>query len=230
MARSIDDLVHRDRLYYEKFTDVPFTGTLNEDAEHGVIKNGKREGYWRLYADFARSVYEGWDDGEYIDGWHIYEEGEYRHGLRNGPWVIYEWRSGTVQSKGEYKNGEKEGPWADYYENGQLQNLRVYKNGWCNGPRVGYHEDGGLRYKDAYRNGNPEGLAIRYHANGQLYFKGSFDNGKEEGSHVYYNEDGTIDDRWLRSGIFRNGERVYDLPTVTDEVAALMTSHPLAAS
>ena len=38
---SMDDLVKRDGLYYEKFTDVPFSGNV-VGKETGKIKNGIR--------------------------------------------------------------------------------------------------------------------------------------------------------------------------------------------
>jgi len=37
------DLVKRDGIYYEKFTDVPFTGKVDGKTT-GYFKNGKRDG------------------------------------------------------------------------------------------------------------------------------------------------------------------------------------------
>ena len=45
---SIDYLVVRDGLYYEKFTDVPFTGEVT-GTQIGKISKGKREGEWLSY-------------------------------------------------------------------------------------------------------------------------------------------------------------------------------------
>ena len=42
------DLVEREGLYYEKFTDVPFTGEVT-GVEQVSIKNGKLEGAWFGY-------------------------------------------------------------------------------------------------------------------------------------------------------------------------------------
>ena len=41
---TMDDLVQREGLYYQKFTDVPFTGEIDEGLERGNFKNGKTEG------------------------------------------------------------------------------------------------------------------------------------------------------------------------------------------
>ena len=40
---TMDDLVERDGLYYEKFTDVPFSGEVT-GRQQGSFKNGKEEG------------------------------------------------------------------------------------------------------------------------------------------------------------------------------------------
>ena len=46
---SFDDLVERDGLTYKKFTNVPFTGDVDEGLEQGEFKKGKKEGYWVTY-------------------------------------------------------------------------------------------------------------------------------------------------------------------------------------
>ena len=49
-SKSIDskDLVKRDGLYYEKFTDKPFTGKVT-GLKQGKIKKGKIKGKWNEY-------------------------------------------------------------------------------------------------------------------------------------------------------------------------------------
>ena len=46
---TMDDLVERNDIYYKKFTNTPFTGTvsgknLHEDLTSGIFKNGKKNG------------------------------------------------------------------------------------------------------------------------------------------------------------------------------------------
>ena len=43
-----DDLIKRQGLYYEKFTEKPFTGNVT-GKEQGKISKGKREGEWVHY-------------------------------------------------------------------------------------------------------------------------------------------------------------------------------------
>ena len=56
------------------------------------------------------------------------EQGSFRNGKRDGPWVIY-WGNGQLWSKGTFKEGKPDGPWVKYYENGQLEWKRTYKDG-----------------------------------------------------------------------------------------------------
>jgi len=48
---TLDDLVIRDGLYYEKFTDVPFSGEIDEGLVRGELEDGKQEGPWVSYHD-----------------------------------------------------------------------------------------------------------------------------------------------------------------------------------
>jgi len=58
-ATSLDDLVVNDGLIHEKFTDVPFTGKVDQGLSRGEIKNGIKEGPW--VADWASgsSLFKG---------------------------------------------------------------------------------------------------------------------------------------------------------------------------
>ena len=52
-SKNVDwnDLIKRDGLWYEKFTNEPFTGKLS-GIENGKIKKGKREGQWLIYYEY----------------------------------------------------------------------------------------------------------------------------------------------------------------------------------
>ena len=63
-----DDLVKKEGLYYEKFTDVPFTGNVTGQQQGKIIK-GKREGEWIWYYEngqlqFKSNYKDGKKDGE----------------------------------------------------------------------------------------------------------------------------------------------------------------------
>jgi len=107
------DLVARDGVYYKKFSDVPFTGTI-DGKDQGSFKNGKRDGSWITY----------WDNGQ------LMYKGNWKNGLEEGSWVLYH-PNGLLWEKGKYKYGKKEGSWVGYFDDGT-----VYKEG------TGTYKDG----------------------------------------------------------------------------------------
>ena len=84
---SIDDLVERDGLYYEKFTDVPFTGNIVGKIQ-AKINQGLIDGPWLEYHDngqlkIRKHYKDGNRDGEYLN---YYENGQLRikQNFKNG--------------------------------------------------------------------------------------------------------------------------------------------------
>ncbi|MEK9669684.1 MAG: hypothetical protein VW421_01625 [Gammaproteobacteria bacterium] len=115
LAESMGDLVKRDGLYYKKFTDVPFTGKIDEQSHKGSMKNGNRVGGWVEYRDNGQLRAKGFynDNGQY-----------------EGLWEWY-WENGQLMEKGEYRNGKKEGYWETYNRDGSVSKYGTgtYKNG-----------------------------------------------------------------------------------------------------
>ena len=86
---TMDDLVQRDDLYYKKFTDVPFTGEIDEGLVRGNFKNGRQEGPWIGYHENGQLRYKD----------------EYKNGRKEGTSIGYN-ENGQLLYKGEYKNGK----------------------------------------------------------------------------------------------------------------------------
>ena len=107
------DLVQRDGVYYEKFSDVPFSGKVT-GSFNGLIMNGKREGAWICY----------------YAGGQLHYKGNYKNGKMEGEWITYH-RKGQLNSKGNYKNGKMEGAWVVYSGSGIPYKLKTgtFKNG-----------------------------------------------------------------------------------------------------
>ena len=99
---SIHDLVYRQGVYYEKFSDVPFSGK-STGLWNGSIKNGKMEGVYVSY----------WGDGK------LWGKGNYKNGAEEGEWISY-YDNGQLSSKGSYKNGKREGEWISLRKTGEL--------------------------------------------------------------------------------------------------------------
>ena len=72
MSEEMGDLVEREGLYYEKFTDVPFTGKVTGNPQ-GSYKNGFREGAWVGY---------------HVNG-QLSWKGNYKNSQHEGFWVSY---------------------------------------------------------------------------------------------------------------------------------------------
>jgi antitoxin component YwqK of YwqJK toxin-antitoxin module len=91
-ALSIDDLVYVDGAIHKKFTDVPFTGKVDEGQARGGIKNGIAKGPWVLYYENGR----------------LWSKGAYKNGKEEGPWVWYNSDGTKVEAwTGTFRNGEK---------------------------------------------------------------------------------------------------------------------------
>ena len=148
---ELNDLVKRDGIYYEKFSDVPFTGKTT-GPDQGSFKNGKKDGSWISY----------WGNGQ------LSFKGDYKNDKREGSWVRY-WDNGQLNYKGDYKNGKREGSWVSYHENGQLNEKSYIKNGEKDGSWVRYWKNGQLRDKGDYKNGKKEGSWISYYDNGTVF-------------------------------------------------------------
>ena len=121
---TLGDLVERDGLYYEKFTDAPFTGEVTGNPQ-GSYKSGKRDGAWVGYHNTGQLGYKG----------------NYKDAERDGDWVQYD-ENGQLWWKGNFKTGKEEGAWVGYYVNGQLSWKGNYKNSQHEGFWVSYEENG----------------------------------------------------------------------------------------
>ena len=108
-----DDLIisNQDGLFYEKFTDVPFSGNVTGGPQ-GKISKGKREGEWLFY----------YESGQ------LERKVNYKDGKREGERLNY-WDNGQLRSKSNFKDGRKEGERLIYHKNGQLIKKSIYKDG-----------------------------------------------------------------------------------------------------
>ena len=101
-SMTLGDLVERDGLYYEKFTDVPYTGEVT-GQEQGSIKHGERDGLWVWY---------------YVNG-QLRQKMNFKNGYKDGAYVAYH-ENGQLFAKGNFKNDEEEGDWVLLKEDGTV--------------------------------------------------------------------------------------------------------------
>ena len=114
---DINHIIERDGVYVKKFSDERISGKVFQmfgdvKVPLGMVKDGKKEGKWRV-----------WNENEQMWG-----EGTFKDGKKDGLWV--DWKSsGQKRSEGTYKDGERDGLWTYWYENGQKKWEATYKDG-----------------------------------------------------------------------------------------------------
>ena len=122
---SFADLVKRDGIFYEKFSDTPFTGTTTTGTYRGSFKNGRRHGVFESY-DRSGQL---WQKVPYMDGlrhgenrmYHengqLAETATFKSDRLTGPYSRW-WPNGRLRSKGTLEDGTREGRWVDFNEDG----------------------------------------------------------------------------------------------------------------
>ena len=132
---TMDDLVKRNDLYYEKFTNVPFTGKISGIVS-GRFERGRKHGKWLKY----------FKNGQ------LYQIDNYIDGIK-GSWEQY-YDNGQLESKGSFnKNGYPDGLLEFYYKNGQLENKGSWKDGYPDGLQEYFNKNGSLKKTETYIDG-----------------------------------------------------------------------------
>ena len=104
----LSELVERDGLYYQKFSDVPYSGAVEEEYtfggfREGRIENGLKEGPWIQW----------YDNGQIWTKW-MYHQGTIEYFERRH-------ENGQLEEVCEYQNGKMHGLFTRYFENGQIE-------------------------------------------------------------------------------------------------------------
>lgn len=158
---DFEDLVERDGLYYEKFSNVPYTGKVS-GMQQGSLKEGKQ---W---------------DGEYLwyhDNGQLRMRINYKNGKHHGEWSSYD-RNGQLLSKSNRKNGKEHGEWTYYDKDGNLRSITQFKNGKREGKAIYYYPNGNVESTGTHKNGWHEGEWVYYHENGEVRSKSIYKNEK----------------------------------------------------
>ena len=151
-SETMDDLVFRYDVYYKKYSNVPFTGRIT-GKEQGLMKNGKKEGYWFKEVNKIKSYQGVYKNGKKEGLWitrfptkgskdNLKSQGHYKNGKKEGLWVV----NGVfgLRSEGKYYNGERDGQWETYHFNGQLESSGRYSNGMKQNYWFFYNKNGYL--------------------------------------------------------------------------------------
>ena len=109
---EMKDLVFRDGLYFEEFSNEPFNGKVIGLLQ-GKIKKGKKEGEWQQY-----NLKNGMLDLIM----------NFKNGKLHGELIDY-YADGTIRLKGLLKEGKRDKEWFYYDVSNKLEKKEIYKNG-----------------------------------------------------------------------------------------------------
>ena len=113
-----DEVVKRDDTYYEKFSNVPFSGSLESYHPNGQLKiigefsDGKKVGEWTEY---------------YMNGIKKFQ-GHFARGKKDGAWMYY-FLNANIKEKQFYNDGIKDGLWEKFDVDGAIVQTESYQNG-----------------------------------------------------------------------------------------------------
>ena len=167
-----DELVERDGILYEKFSNEPYSGAVT-GRWVAKVKNGVVDGELLTYHE------NGQLDSQHtlVNGLH---EGEFREFHENG----------SLEYLIDYKNGEAHGSYQQYDENGELQEIAWFADGKMDG-ETRYYEGGYLKEVTNYKNGVLNGPHEKYFPQTkQLSVKGQYKDGLFFGVWSFFSKSG----------------------------------------
>ena len=163
MGESVDrtELVRRDGLYYKKFTDVSFTGTVTGE-EQGRLLDGGRLGSWLSFYESGQlhiksnysepNVYSG-EYSEYYENGCLRVKGQYVDNNRDGLFAMFS-ENCKVQIAGNFDKGKKVREWVSLWDSGRIFVKGVFnEKGERDGNWFLYGKDGGVRGQISYIKG-----------------------------------------------------------------------------
>lgn len=175
-----DELVERDGILYEKFSNQPYSGAVT-GRWVAKVKDGVVDGELLTYHE------NGQLDSQHtlVNGLH---EGEFREFHENG----------SLEYLIDYKNGEAHGSYQRYDENGELQEIAWFTDGKMDG-ETRYYDGGYLREVTNYKNGILNGPHEKYFPQTkQLSVKGQYKDGLIFGVWGIFNEFGESIEKGLK--------------------------------
>ena len=140
---NYDDIEAREKIYYLKGSNAPYTGKSFLFHENGKksgeinYKDGKIDGLWVFWhANGQKRNEVNWKDGKH-DGqqlsWH---------------------KNGQKESELNYKDGKPDGFWMSWHDNGQKLAELNCKDGKIDGLEASWHKNGQKRSERNHKDGN----------------------------------------------------------------------------
>lgn len=209
---KFDNLVQRNKLFYKKFSNEPFTGRVSDKTYEGYIQNGNVEGKWIEYHENGKpKIIGNWRNGLGNGDFFWYSDYGYKTEKRtfsNGKLVGYIetfWKpSGKLKDKRPIKNGKVHGNSLTFHPNGNLWSEKEYVVGKQHGVQRDYFENGELEQIMNFSKGKLHGSYKVWYENRQLRKMGSYKNGKRHGEIKFFDEEGKI----IQDDLYKDGKKV----------------------
>ncbi len=152
--------------------------TINQKVD------GKKEGYWIIYAHMR-------DFSDYKPN-DIVEEGLYKTNRKFGLWKKY-FPNGNLMNEIYFKNGRAYGGFKTYFENGNVEEEGTWKGRVYSGSFKRFHENGQLaQEKNFNSSGKTDGEVKYFYENGQPELVFTTVNGLENGQATRYFPNGDV--------------------------------------
>ncbi len=226
------------RVFYEKATQKPLTGTLIRKYPNGdklaesVFVDGLLNGESRGFGADGKLAHtvqfkNNQKDGalrQYDENGVLRAEAIYKADKLQGESRLF-FPSKKVRLLETYENGVLNGKRVEYYENGQIKSQAVYSDNQLNGVAKEFYEKGQLKSELPFVNGRKNGKAFSYFANGKKQFAMNFKNDILNGESLRYNDAGKlIDKRVYKNGMIVSGfttDSGKQLPLTTEQMDEL---------
>ncbi len=161
-----------------------------DEQENDTInqkKEGKKEGYWIIYAHMRNlSDYKPSS---------VIEKGSYIKSRKYGLWKKY-FPNGNIMNEIVFKNGRASGNFKTYFPNGNLEEEGFWKGRVYVGGLKRYHENGTLAQEKTFdSSGKTNGTVKYFYENGQEELVFTTVNGVENGEAIRYYPNGDIKEK-----------------------------------
>jgi len=228
---EFDDLLLRKGVFYEPFSNTPYSGSVVGRYKSGNIKeegeciNGVKSGNWTVFEDnsnnyrkiIVKEVYkEGKKQGERITYFRNCGYSKrlcakettsfYVNDQLHGPWISFN-PNGTVSESGDYYLGTKNNLWEVFNSSGYLIEKRSYQLGSKHGTWYFYDSSGQLTESKIFNNNEPEGLQENYYPSGEIKEKRIILGGSLTSHQTFDKEGGIINDLKYKGGK-KNGQEL----------------------
>ena len=210
------EIVRQDRP--EKMEEVAEYHDNGRIKAQGNIKNGKKDGVWKLYSSRGKMIKSiTYASGEIIRDTESSKKDSLQP-LREGAHVNYH-ENGRIKISGTFKKNKKSGEWREYDKRGTIISITIYSDGeilFQQNPNIvkaytSYHDNGRLKEQGMLKGEKRDGEWYLYSKRGKLlrktnYFQGAIINQNSTrviNSFVTYHKNGFVKEE----GILKMGQR-----------------------